>query len=468
MRSSRRTPKRMGAGRALGLSLLGGLVFCLSSNSTDLQDSPTQIQALDGCSTGMLSTPWTVEASDVEDVAGGDIAPVRTVADPYPSLHSVAVDPENDRVLMSDSNRGGLLVYDRSTGSLSSNVARPVTQVRGPATGMMFVAGVALDPGNHELFAVNNDIGDRMEVFPYDAEGNVRPKRILFVPHGSWGVALNRQRDEVAITVEHANTVVVYRRDATLGDAPLRVLFVPHGSWGVALNRQRDEVAITVEHANTVVVYRRDATLGDAPLRVLHGPNTGLGDPHGIAFDEERNEISVANHGNWAPLTRAESLQGGVQGGRFDLPSISTYAGDAKNDEAPVRTIQGKRTGLNWPMGMSLDAIHDEIAVASYGNDSILIFHRTDQGDVAPVRAIHGNLTAIAGPMGVSIDTKNDEIWVTNYREHTAAVFARTAQGNVAPKRLVRNALPGTPAVGFGNPGAVAYDSKRDQILVPN
>ena len=423
MRSSRRTPKRMGAGRALGLSLLGGLVFCLPSNSTDPEGPPTQNQTLEGCSTGMLSTPWTVEASDVEDVAGGDIAPVRTVADPYPSLHSVAVDADNDRVVMSDSNRGGLLVYDRSTGSLSSNVAKPVTQVRGPATGMMFVAGVALDPGNHELFAVNNDIGDRMEVFPYDAEGNVRPKRILFVPHGS---------------------------------------------WGLALNRQRDEVAITVEHANTVVVYRRDATLGDAPLRVLHGPNTGLGDPHGIAFDEERNEISVANHGNWAPLTRAESLQGGVQGGRFDLPSISTYAGDAKNDEAPVRTIQGKRTGLNWPMGMSLDAIHDEIAVASYGNDSILIFHRTDQGDVAPVRAIHGNLTAIAGPMGVSIDTKNDEIWVTNYREHTAAVFARTAQGNVAPKRLVRNALPGTPAVGFGNPGAVAYDSKRDQILVPN
>jgi len=70
--------------------------------------------------------------------------------------------------------------------------------------------------------------------------------------------------------------------------------------------------------------------------------------------------------------------------------------------------------------------------------------------------------------MGVSIDAKNDEIWVTNYREHTAVVFARTAEGNVAPKRILRNAPPGTPAVGFGNPGAVAYDSKRDQILVPN
>jgi len=372
----------------------------------------------------MFATSWVVEASELAGVAGGDLVPVRSVADPYPSLHSVAVDPDNDRVLMSDSNRGGLLFYDRRAGDASSSkVTEPVTQVRGPATGMMFVAGVALDSANRELFAVNNDIGDRMEVFPYDAEGNVKPKRVLFVPHGS---------------------------------------------WGVALNRARDEIAITVEHANTVVVYRRDATLGDAPLRVLRGPKTGLDDPHGIVFDEKHNEIAVANHGNWAPLTRAESLEGELKGGRFDLPSITTYAGEAAKDESPVRSIQGKRTELNWPMGLSLDTVHDEIAVASYGNDSVVIFHRTDQGDVAPVRVIHGKRTAIAGPMGVSIDTKNDEIWVTNYREHTALAFARTAEGNVAPKRVLRNAPPGTAAVGFGNPGAVAYDSKRDQILVPN
>jgi hypothetical protein len=70
--------------------------------------------------------------------------------------------------------------------------------------------------------------------------------------------------------------------------------------------------------------------------------------------------------------------------------------------------------------------------------------------------------------MGVAIDNKNDEIWVTNYGDHTALVFTRTAAGNVAPRRIVRNAPAGTPSVGFGNPGAVAYDSKRDEILVPN
>jgi 6-phosphogluconolactonase (cycloisomerase 2 family) len=419
------TPAKLAACLTLLLGLGAGLARTARNvepnNPALLADDDSQ----DACSTPSWSTPGTVEASEVAKATGGDIVPVRSVADPYPSFHSVTVDPENNEVLMSDSNRGGLLVYDRAAGTPlnSTSVTEPLTQVRGPATGMMFVAGVASDPRNRELFAVNNDIGDRMEVFPSDAEGNTKPKRILFVPHGS---------------------------------------------WGVALNRQREEVAITVEHANTVVVYRRDATLGDAPLRVLHGSNTGLQDPHGIIFDEAHNEISVANHGNWAPLTRAESLQGELKGGRFDLPSVTTYAGDANKDQAPTRKIQGKHTALNWPMGIALDSVHDEVAVASYGNDSILIFRRDAQGDVTPIRTIGGNRTGIAGPMGVSIDTKNDEIWVTNYREHSAAVFARTAKGNVAPKRLLRNAPPGSPAVGFGNPGAVTYDSKRDQILVPN
>jgi DNA-binding beta-propeller fold protein YncE len=421
--AQRRLRAKLGAALVLVVGLLGAAAPVFLQKSTQTFGAAGIAEPAENCSSNTFSTPWTVEASELEAVAGGDIVPVRSIADPYPSLHSVAVDSDNNRVLMSDSNRGGLLFYDRTAGGASDNVTDPVTQVRGPATGMMFVAGVALDPAKREIFAVNNDIGDRMEVFPYDAEGNVKPKRILFVPHGS---------------------------------------------WGVALNPQRDELAVTVEHANTVVVYKRDATLGDAPLRVLHGPKTGLDDPHGIVFDEQHNEISVANHGNWAPLTRAESLEGELKGGRFDLPSITTYAGEAAKGENPLRKIQGKQTELNWPMGMSLDAVHDEIAVASYGNDSVLIFHRTDQGDVAPVRMIRGNRTAISGPMGVSIDTKNDEIWVTNYREHTAVVFARTAAGNVAPKRVLRNAPPGTPAVGFGNPGAVAYDSKRDQILVPN
>jgi DNA-binding beta-propeller fold protein YncE len=119
-------------------------------------------------------------------------------------------------------------------------------------------------------------------------------------------------------------------------------------------------------------------------------------------------------------------------------------------------------------MGIDVDNEHEEIAVANNGDNSVLIFRRSAQGDAVPVRIIRGARTGIVSPMGVAIDAKNDEIWVANYGDHTAAVFSRTATGNAAPKRIVRNAPAGTPTGGFGNPYAVAYDSKRDQLLVPN
>jgi len=38
----------------------------------------------------------------------------------------------------------------------------------------------------------------------------------------------------------------------------------------------------------------------------------------------------------------------------------------------------------------------------------------------------------------------------------------------VPPLRTIRSAPLGKQALAIGNPGAVAYDTKRDEILVPN
>jgi hypothetical protein len=47
-------------------------------------------------------------------------------------------------------------------------------------------------------------------------------------------------------------------------------------------------------------------------------------------------------------------------------------------------------------------------------------------------------------------------------------VFPRLAAGNVRPRRVIRNAPAGRETSGFGNPYSVAYDTKRQEILVPN
>jgi hypothetical protein len=66
------------------------------------------------------------------------------------------------------------------------------------------------------------------------------------------------------------------------------------------------------------------------------------------------------------------------------------------------------------------------------------------------------------------VDPKNGEIWVANWGDHSALAFDAGANGNAVPKRIIRSAPAGTPTPGFGNPEGLAYDSKREQLLVPN
>jgi hypothetical protein len=71
-------------------------------------------------------------------------------------------------------------------------------------------------------------------------------------------------------------------------------------------------------------------------------------------------------------------------------------------------------------------------------------------------------------PTGVFVDGKNDELWVSNMGNHSATVYRRTADGDTPPLRTIRSAPAGKLALSIGNPGAAEYDTRRDQILVPN
>ena len=372
---------------------------------------------------GVASDEWPPHAM------GGVIPPIRSVSDLFPTFDGVAVDTENNRVIFSDENRHSMLVYDRTAGGSSNDVTEPVQWVFGPKAQLGYIAGVEVDPKRKEFYTVNNDGGDRMVVFSYDDHGNAQPRRTLTLPHQSWDVSL----------------------------APTR-----------------DEIAITVQQSNAISIFKRGAKGTDHPIRTIRGLATELEDPHGLYFDETHNELITANHGNWTqirPYTPYDPIVtdvGEYKSGAFHPSAITFHAADANGDVPPLRTIEGDLTGLNWPMGIDVDLTHHEIAVANYGDSSVRIFRRDAKGNVQPTRVIRGALTQIVGPVSVAIDVKNEELWVANYGDHTAVVFPRTASGNVRPKRIIRNAPKDTPTCGFTNASAAAYDSKRDEILVPN
>src|SRR5438270_1684956 len=128
---------------------------------------------------------------------GGDIIPARQVFDPYPVFNGIAVDAANHLVAMTDVNRKSLLVYDRVAVSGQTGEQTAATHhIMGPETNLGFVAGVLLDPEKREMYAVNNDIEDTMVVMRYGSEGNLKPARILSVPHQAWGIALGRAKNQ--------------------------------------------------------------------------------------------------------------------------------------------------------------------------------------------------------------------------------------------------------------------------------
>ncbi|HTW87136.1 MAG TPA: hypothetical protein VMD75_03930 [Candidatus Binataceae bacterium] len=352
-------------------------------------------------------------------VPGGNLAPCQAISDPYPEFNGIAVDPVNNLVVMSDDNLKSLVIYDRRSFSTEPSLStRPLGIIKGANTYVSAAAGVALDPLHHEIYSAENDIGDDVAAFPYTAKGNY----------------------------------------------PARALAVPHGSYGVAISTKREELAISVQQNSQIVIYRLGAKGAQPPRREIRGPKTAMADPHGLAWDDRHDELLVANHGNWSRGYWDVDYNGG---GQYRPPSIESFSATARGDIPPLRIIQGPATRLNWPFGLSVDPIHNEIAVANSGDRSILIFARTAQGNAAPIRVLKGPKTGIAIPMGVAFDAEHNELWVANLG-HTALVFDRTANGDSAPKRIIRNAPAGTAVANIGIPMSIAYDSKRDQLLVPN
>ena len=365
--------------------------------------------------------------------------PLRMIRDPYAAYSAVAVDNAHNEVVLTDENLFNLWVYDRNAKTSPNGSTEPKRIIGGLNTKIEFQCGLYIDPGNGDIYAVNNDTIDTLVVFSRKAVGDVAPDRELHTPHGTFGIAVDEEKQELYLTIQHDNAIVVFNKSAK----------------GV-----------------------------EAPLRVVQGDRTGLADPHGMALDTKNNLLYVTNHGSthqvrppppgtrrrgeiiagW-PLTRDDAVPGS---GQILPPSITVYAKDVKGDAAPLRVIQGPKTQMDWPTAIAVDQDRNEIFVANDGGNSVLVFDASAAGDTAPIRVLKGPRSLVSNPTGVYLDKTNNELWVASFGNHIAAVYSPTANGDVAPLRIVRSAPPSRPVPGLGNPHPLAYDSKREQILVPN
>ena len=378
---------------------------------------------------------------------GGNVVnrePVRTIHDPYATYSAVTVDPARNEIILQDENLFQIMTYDRMANTPpSATMTEPKRVIGGPATKVEFNCGLYVDPETGDIYSIANDTVDTMVVFNRSAKGNVPPNRELHTPHRTFGIAVNEDLQELFLTVQAPSAVMVYHKLAK-GNEP--------------------------------------------PIRIIEGDRTRLEDPHGVALDTKNKLMFVTNHGSvsyskegknfmrypasgggWHIPDEGERRQIMLPGsGKFMPPSITVYPLNALGDVAPLRVIEGPATQLNWPAQIYFDEEHGELYVANDVGDSVLVFRATDSGNAAPVRVIKGPKSGLKNPTGIYLDTVHQELVVANMGNHSATVYARTAQGDTPPLRTIRAAPTGRKALDIGNPGAVAYDTKRDQILVPN
>ena len=307
----------------------------------------------------------------------------------------------------------------------------------------------SIDPKTLDVYVANNDTVNFMPVFSREAQGNAKPDRMLATPHRSWGIAV----DEL-----------------------------------------REELYMTIQSPSAVVVYKKNATGADAPLRTLEGDATELNDPRGIAVDAVNKLLVISAHGHkrFYGGDAVSSLRGTWQQfiersgypeqvslrqlprrylpglGQIGEPSINIYALDAQGNAKPLRMIKGPHTLLNWPGHVAVHEQRGEIFVANDASNQVLVFKLTDNGDVAPTRIISGPRSLVSAPTGIALDRVNNELWVANMGNYAVTVYPVAASGDAAPARTIRGGPPGKVGLMIGNPGAIAYDSKREQLLVPN
>ena len=237
-----------------------------------------------------------------------------------------------------------------------------------------------------------------------------------------------------------------------------------------------DIYGVNNDTMNWMLVFGRDAEGNVAPKRKLRTPHTTFG----MVADEERQELLFT-----------------IQ----DDHAVVVFKKDAKDEDSPVRILQGSSTQLADPHGIALDPKREEIFVSNWGTNnerpplseggggdarhermdfpvgrnrafpasgkiqatSITVFPKTAQGDTAPLRVIQGPRTQFDWPTALAVHPDRGEIFVANDTGNSVIVFPIEASGNVAPIRVLKG-----PRTMIKNPTGVALDLENNELWVAN
>jgi DNA-binding beta-propeller fold protein YncE len=166
-----------------------------------------------------------------------------------------------------------------------------------------------------------------------------------------------------------------------------------------------------------------------------------------------------------ASSAAGEGSQLYVSGNSSGTLLIFNDANNVSGSATPNRVVAGGSTTLNAPRGIAVDMPRNQVYVANYANNTILVFHgaRSVTGGDAPSRTISAG--TLSGPTALFVDAVNDRLYVANTVGNSVLVYdnASTLNGAVTPDRTLTGATTDLDA-----PAGIYVDTTRDLLYVSN
>ncbi len=254
-----------------------------------------------------------------------------------------------------------------------------------------------------------------------------------------------------------------------------------------------DRLYVANQGANSIVIFpaASTATANVTPIAVIAGNNTGLSLPVGIALDNTRDILYVANGTNILVFANVSTMVGTVntapaqsfitgltiKGIAVDDTNNVLYVADAIDNQVAIYqsanaqsgvgfangTIVGADTTLNQPSGVAIDSA-GRLIVSSPGGPNITAFPNPTiaNGDVLPAAVITGGNTLLSSPLQIATTSSitNGALFVADNQANVVQIYAPistvTGTVNLAPIRQLSGAT-----TTLSHPIGIALDSTR-------
>ena len=173
----------------------------------------------------------------------------------------IAVDSTNKIFVANEGGASGIGSVTTYAPGSAGNVA-PLQTIAGPATGLMISSGIAVNPGNGNIFVSN--LSGSITVFAATANGNATPIR----------------------TISGTNTQL-------------------SGPFGIAVGNNK--IFVANSGSSAVTVYPVGANGNVAPSQVISGPATGIsGGAFGVAWPSKTERSTLRPAQTTSPSSRTE------------------------------------------------------------------------------------------------------------------------------------------------------------------